>query len=107
MPTLPNTLSTTEATLAKRAYIRANRAEWLDEDPASVAAKYRAGELDVLDLDSPAWRNRQLGLRRTSGENHGAVSGHAEASRLHPYQGKSLAAGRDETITLKVSLTDL
>lgn len=39
-----------EATTALRAEIRANRAGWLSSDPEEVAARYRAGELDVLDL---------------------------------------------------------
>lgn len=39
-----------EATNAKRAWIRENRAGWLTSDPVEVAAKYRAGELDMLDV---------------------------------------------------------
>jgi N-methylhydantoinase B len=39
----------TEATEKERAMIRANRKAWLAEDPESVAARYRAGDLDLLD----------------------------------------------------------
>lgn len=38
-----------EATERERASIRANRRRWLEEDAESVAARYRAGELDLLD----------------------------------------------------------
>ncbi len=38
------------ATRAARADIRAARRGWLDEDPEKVAARYRAGELDALDV---------------------------------------------------------
>lgn len=91
-----------EATLAKRAYIRANRAKWLDEDPVSVAAKYRAGELDVLDLIRQHgvivnWGSGEL-LEKTTGQFRAMLK-----RRTSPYWGKSLAAGRDETITLKVA----
>jgi N-methylhydantoinase B len=37
------------ATAAARARIRAERRGWLAEDPATVAARYRAGEIDKLD----------------------------------------------------------
>ena len=36
-------------TAAARAHIRAHRRAWLEEDAESIAARYRAGELDVLD----------------------------------------------------------
>jgi len=39
-----------EATAAARAAIAAARRGWLEEDPEAVAARYRAGELDVLDV---------------------------------------------------------
>lgn len=39
-----------EATLAKRAWIRENRTAWLESDPREVAERYRAGELDLLDV---------------------------------------------------------
>ncbi|ELY40965.1 hydantoinase B/oxoprolinase family protein [Natronorubrum sulfidifaciens] len=39
-----------EATAAKRDHIREHREGWLEEDPKSVAERYRAGELDQLDL---------------------------------------------------------
>ncbi|HEX2160214.1 MAG TPA: hydantoinase B/oxoprolinase family protein [Thermoleophilaceae bacterium] len=37
------------ATLAERERIAANRLGWIEEDPESVAERYRAGELDVFD----------------------------------------------------------
>jgi N-methylhydantoinase B len=39
-----------EETAREREQQRAARLGWLDEDPESVAVRYRAGELDVLDL---------------------------------------------------------
>ncbi|HEY2715060.1 MAG TPA: hydantoinase B/oxoprolinase family protein [Solirubrobacterales bacterium] len=39
-----------EATERERRRIRAERAGWLDTDPEAVAARYRAGELDEMDL---------------------------------------------------------
>ncbi len=39
-----------EATTRERARIRSERVSWLEEDPESVAARYRSGELGVLDL---------------------------------------------------------
>ena len=39
-----------EETAREREQIRAERRGWLEQDPASVAERYRAGELDVLDL---------------------------------------------------------
>jgi N-methylhydantoinase B len=38
-----------DATERERSSIRAQRRQWLEEEPESVAAKYRAGELDALD----------------------------------------------------------
>ncbi|MFC5993147.1 hydantoinase B/oxoprolinase family protein [Pseudonocardia hispaniensis] len=38
------------ATEALRASIAAQRRDWLQEDPQEVARRYRAGELDMLDL---------------------------------------------------------
>jgi N-methylhydantoinase B len=38
------------ATECEREHIRARRVEWLEEDPESVATRYRAKELDVFDL---------------------------------------------------------
>jgi N-methylhydantoinase B len=38
------------ATEAERAKIRASRHAWLAEDPEKVAARFRAGEIDVLDV---------------------------------------------------------
>lgn len=38
-----------EATEKERAMIRAHRRAWLEEDPESVAIRYRAGDLDLLD----------------------------------------------------------
>jgi N-methylhydantoinase B len=39
-----------EASVRERERIRAERRGWLEADPDEVAARYRAGELDVLDL---------------------------------------------------------
>jgi N-methylhydantoinase B len=39
-----------EATARERRRIRESRLAWLEEDPHSVAERYRAGELDVLDV---------------------------------------------------------
>jgi N-methylhydantoinase B len=39
-----------EATEAERKKIREARMGWLEEDPAKVAERYRAGELDLLDV---------------------------------------------------------
>ncbi|QIM15499.1 hydantoinase B/oxoprolinase family protein [Leucobacter insecticola] len=39
-----------EATAEKRAWIRENRASWLETDPGSVAERYRSGELGLLDV---------------------------------------------------------
>ncbi|QFU81800.1 hydantoinase B/oxoprolinase family protein [Natronorubrum aibiense] len=39
-----------EATAAKRDHIREHREGWLEEDPESVAERYREGDLDQLDL---------------------------------------------------------
>jgi N-methylhydantoinase B len=38
------------ATEAERVALRAARNGWLEEDPASIAGRYKAGELDTLDL---------------------------------------------------------
>lgn len=38
------------ATKQQREYIAANRQEWMQTDPERVAERYRAGELDVLDV---------------------------------------------------------
>jgi N-methylhydantoinase B len=38
------------ATKRERANIRKARLGWIEEDPASVAARFRTGELDALDL---------------------------------------------------------
>jgi N-methylhydantoinase B len=40
----------TAATAEERERLGGERAGWLEEDPKSVAERYRAGELDVLDL---------------------------------------------------------
>jgi N-methylhydantoinase B len=39
-----------EETAREREQIRAARRGWLEDDPEAVAARYRAGELDALDL---------------------------------------------------------
>jgi N-methylhydantoinase B len=39
-----------KATEEERERIRSRRRDWLEEDPESVAERYRAGELDLLDV---------------------------------------------------------
>src|SRR5262249_56514147 len=39
-----------KATSAEREQIRSSRSGWLEADPASVAERYRSGELDQLDV---------------------------------------------------------
>jgi N-methylhydantoinase B len=39
-----------EATTSERRRIRSERLGWLSEDPEDVAARFRRGELDTLDL---------------------------------------------------------
>jgi N-methylhydantoinase B len=39
-----------DATRRERAAIRDHREGWLNEDPEEIAARYRRGELSVLDL---------------------------------------------------------
>lgn len=39
-----------QATLAERARIASHRKAWLEEDAEAIAARYRAGELDMFDL---------------------------------------------------------
>ncbi|UGS35947.1 hydantoinase B/oxoprolinase family protein [Capillimicrobium parvum] len=39
-----------EGTRREREHIRAERRGWLQEDPEEVAARYRAGEVDVMDV---------------------------------------------------------
>jgi N-methylhydantoinase B len=39
-----------EATAAERKQIAAERRGWLEEDPAAVAERYRAGHVDLLDV---------------------------------------------------------
>ena len=38
------------ATDKKRAWISDNRQKWLEEDPATIAAAYKKGEVDMLDV---------------------------------------------------------
>jgi N-methylhydantoinase B len=38
------------ATDKKRAWISDNRHKWLEEDPATIAAAYKKGEVDMLDV---------------------------------------------------------
>ena len=39
-----------KATEEERERIRSHRLEWLEEDPEAVAERYRAGELELLDV---------------------------------------------------------
>ncbi|MGM0390068.1 MAG: hydantoinase B/oxoprolinase family protein, partial [Natrinema limicola] len=61
-----------EATAAKRDHIREHREDWLEEDPESVAERYRAGDLDQLDLVRRygvilEWESGEL-LKRTTAQ---------------------------------------
>ena len=57
------------ATEKARAEIRAQRRGWLEEEPETVAAKYRAGEIDAMD----AVRRYGVILDWGSGELHAEV----------------------------------
>jgi N-methylhydantoinase B len=39
-----------EATAAERERIRSERVSWLEEDPGSIAQRYRDGELGLIDV---------------------------------------------------------
>lgn len=79
-----------DTTEKERARIAAARPGWLDEDAESVAMRYRAGELNVMDcvrqygviLD---WGNGQL-LATTTQQFRGMMK-----RRVAPYWGKTLA----------------
>jgi N-methylhydantoinase B len=91
-----------EATLAKRAYIRANRLKWLQRDPEEVAAQYRAGELTMLDLIRAYgvivnWGSGEL-LPKTTAQFRAML-----LRRTVPYWGKSIEGGKDASITLRVA----
>ncbi len=91
-----------EATLVKRAFIRANRMKWLEQDAESVAAKYRAGELDTFDLIRNYgvivnWGSGAL-LSRTTEQFRAMLR-----RRAVPYWGNRVADGRDESVTLRVA----
>ena len=38
------------ATRAERRHIAANRKQWLEEDPEQIAARFRAGQIDMYDV---------------------------------------------------------
>ena len=91
-----------EATLAKRAFIRANRTKWLQHDAEDIAAKYRAGELGMLDLIRAYgvivnWGSGEL-LPKTTEQFRAMLQ-----RRTAPYWGKSIAEGKDSSVTLKVA----
>jgi N-methylhydantoinase B len=91
-----------DATLAKRAHIRANRMKWLQHDAADIAAKYKAGELDMLDLIRSYgvivnWGSGEL-LPKTTEQFRAMLM-----RRTTPYWGKSIADGREDIVTLKVA----
>lgn len=90
------------ATLEKRSYIRANRAKWLDEDARKIADKYKAGELDMLDLIRQYgvivnWGSGEL-LEKTTRQFRAMLK-----RRTAPYWNKRLTPGQDKTVTLKVA----
>ncbi len=90
------------ATAARRAYIRANRLGWLQEDPQAIAQRYRARELDMLDLIRQSgvivdWGSGEL-LPNTTRQFRAMLK-----RRTVPYWGRSIAAGRDASVTLKAA----
>jgi N-methylhydantoinase B len=90
------------ATLEKRTYIRANRSKWLEEDPGAIAAKYRAGELDMMDLIRQHgvivnWGSGEL-LEKTTAQFRAMLK-----RRTAPYWVGRRSPGQDETVTLKVA----
>ncbi|MEZ0213716.1 MAG: hydantoinase B/oxoprolinase family protein [Xanthobacteraceae bacterium] len=91
-----------EATLGQRTYIRANRAKWLDEDAESVAAKYRAGAFDSLDLIRQYgvivnWGSGEL-LPKTTAQFRAMLK-----RRTAPYWNARLRPGQDDSVSLKVA----
>jgi N-methylhydantoinase B len=91
-----------EATLAKRAYIRNHRLQWLHQDAAEIAAKYRAGEINVLDMVRVYgvivdWGTGEL-LENTTRQYRAMLM-----RRTAPYWGTSVSMGRNSAITLKAA----
>jgi N-methylhydantoinase B len=91
-----------EATTAKRAFIRANRSKWLDEDAEVVAARHRAGELDMLDLIRQYgvivnWGSGAL-LKRTTEQFRAMLR-----RRTAPYWNARLRPSEDAIVSLKVA----
>ena len=90
------------ATLARRAYIGANRLKWLQQDPEEIAAKYRAKELDMLDLIRRYgvivdWGTGEL-LPTTTGQFRAMLM-----RRTVPYWDKAASEARNGLVTLKVA----
>ncbi|MBB2965019.1 hydantoinase B/oxoprolinase family protein [Methylobacterium sp. R2-1] len=91
-----------EATLAKRSFIRANRAKWLDEDPKAIAAKYKTGELTMMDLIRQYgvivnWGSGEL-LEKTTEQFRAMLK-----RRSTPYWSKRIQAGSSANVTLKIA----
>lgn len=92
-----------QATLARRTYIRANRLAWLTQDAEGIATKYRAGELDMLDLIRSHgvivhWGSGEL-LENTTRQFRAMLM-----RRTVPYWGRSVAAaGKDASVTLQTA----
>lgn len=87
-----------QATLAERARIASHRREWLNEDAETVAARYRARELDMFDLIRQYgvivdWGSGEL-LPKTTAEFREMLK-----RRTVPYW----AAGQSDRATLKVA----
>ncbi len=91
-----------DATVAQRSYLRANRLKWLQEDAEKIAERYRNGELDMLDLIRTYgvivnWGSGEL-LPNTTRQFRAMLM-----RRTVPYWGRTVAAGRDPSITLKAA----
>ena len=68
-----------EATLAKRAYIRANRAKWLEQDAGEIAARVPRRRTRYDGSHPDLWCDRRLGIGRAAGDDDHTVQGHAAA----------------------------
>ena len=65
---------------ARASEIRGSAAGWLEEDPASVAERYRDGELDVFDVDPPPRRDPRLGHGRAASSAPPSSSGRCSSA---------------------------
>ena len=90
------------ATLAKRAFIRANRRKWLDEDAEGIAAKYRSGDFGMLDLVRQYgvivnWGSGEL-LPKTTQQFRAMLK-----RRSAPYWNTRMTPGKNPSVSLKVA----